>query len=106
MRLPCTELQPISAPLVGFTGSSVPVKGAISLPVTMGTKPYQKTLKLTFLVMKIPSAYNTILGHPSLNAFRAMISIYHLLIKFPIPTKIKEVWGDQMLARQCYSASL
>ena len=61
------------------------VEGAITLPVTVGTKPYQKTLRLTFLVVKVPSTYNAILRHPSLNAFRVLVSTYHLLMKFLTP---------------------
>ena len=84
----------------------MPVEGAITLPVTVGTEPYQKILRLTFLVIKVPSAYNAILGHPGLNAFRAVVSTYHLLVKFLTPYGVGEMQGDQLLARQCYSASL
>ena len=95
-----------SAPLVGFTGTSIPVEGAITLPVTVGTEPYQKTLRLTFLVIKVPSAYNAILGRPGLNAFRAVASTYHLLVKFLTLYGVDKMRGDQLLAWQCYSASL
>ena len=60
----------------------MPVEGAITLPVTVHIEPYQRTLRLTFLVINVPSAYNVILERPSLNAFRAVVSTYHLLVKF------------------------
>ena len=63
----------------------MPVEGAITLLVTVGTEPYQKTLRLSFLVIKVPSTYNAILERPGLNAFRAVVSIYHLLVKFSTP---------------------
>ena len=85
MSLFVVQLRPISAPLVGFTRTSVSIEDAIVLPVTIGTEPYQKTLRLTFLVVKVPSAYNAILEHPGLNAFRAVVSTYHLLMKFLTP---------------------
>ena len=69
MSLSVAQLRPISAPLVGFIGTSVPVEGAITLPITVGTEPYQKNLRQTFLVIKVPSAYNAILGRLGLNAF-------------------------------------
>ena len=47
----------------------MPVEGAITLLVTISAEPYQKTLRLTFLVVKVLLAYNAILGHPGLNAF-------------------------------------
>ena len=63
------RLDRLDSPLVGFTGTSVLVKDAITLSITVGTEPYQKTLRLTFLVIKVPSTYTAILGCPSLNAF-------------------------------------
>ena len=99
MSLSTVQLRSISAPLIGFTRTSVPVEGAITLPLTVGTKPYQKTLRLTLLVIKVHSTYNAILGCPGLNAFRAMVSTYHLLVKFPTPYRVGEMRGDQLLAR-------
>ena len=99
MKLACSQLQSISTSLVRFTRSSVPVEGAINLPITIGTGSQQRIVKLTFLVVKVPSAYNVILRRPGLNAFRAIVSTYLLLIKFPTPSGIEEVRGDQMLAR-------
>ena len=69
-------------------------------------EPRQRTLTLTFLVVKVPSAYNAILGRPSLNAFRAVVLMYHLLVKFSTSSGVDEIRRDQLLARQRYSASL
>ncbi|KAJ0962231.1 hypothetical protein J5N97_030059 [Dioscorea zingiberensis] len=52
------------------------------------------------------SSYNVILGRPTLNALKAVISTYHLLLKFPTESGSGEVRGDQPLARQCYIATL
>ena len=62
MKILQAQLQKINAPLVGFTGSLVQVEGAINLPVTVGTEPHQSIVKLTFLIVRVPSAYNGILG--------------------------------------------
>ena len=106
MKIPRARLQRVNAPLVGFTGSSVQVEGAISLPVTAGTEPRQCTVKLNFLIVRVPSAYNGILGRPGLNTLKAVISTYHLLMRFPTPAGTGEARGDRMVARQCYTASL
>ena len=84
----------------------MPIEGAITLLVTAGIEPYQKTLRLTFLVVKVPLAYNAILRCPVLNAFQAVVSTYHLLVKFLTPYGVGEMRGDQLLARKCYFASL
>ena len=69
VSLSTAQLQPISFSLVEFIGTSVPVEGTITLPVTTDIEPHQRTLRLTFLVVKVPSAYNAILGCLGLNAF-------------------------------------
>ena len=61
-------LRPISSPLVGFTGDAVPTEGMITLIVIAGRYPRQSRALVNFLVVKAPSAYNTILGRSGLNA--------------------------------------
>ena len=52
------------------------------------------------------SAYNDILGRPTLNSWKAATSTYHLMIKFPMEYGIGELRGDQVAARECYIAML
>ena len=54
IKLPYSQLQPISAPLVRFTGSSVLIEGVINLPVTIETELQQRMVKLTFLMVRCP----------------------------------------------------
>ena len=78
--------------------------GSIDLPITIGEYRWQTTKLLTFLVVDCPSAYNIILGRTALNAFQAIISTYHLAIKFPTDLGIGTVRGEQTKARECYVA--
>ena len=86
--------------------NSIQVDRAIVLSFMIGTEPRQTTMTLTFFVVWVPLAYNVILGRPGLNALWAIVSTFHLLMKFSIPYGIDEVWADQMMAKQCYSISL
>ncbi|KAL0451528.1 UNVERIFIED_CONTAM: hypothetical protein Slati_1130900 [Sesamum latifolium] len=74
----------------------------VSLPLTMGRGATRKTCLLKFLVVDVPSAYNVILGRPTLNTFQAVISTYHMKIKFPTPGGVGEVQGDPLKSRRCY----
>ncbi|KAL0355717.1 UNVERIFIED_CONTAM: hypothetical protein Sradi_4018600 [Sesamum radiatum] len=74
----------------------------ISLPLTLGTSPLRKICLLKFLVVDIPSAYNIILGHPTLNTFRAIISTYYMKIKFPVVGGVGQAQVDILKARRCY----
>ncbi|KAK3000526.1 hypothetical protein RJ639_021865 [Escallonia herrerae] len=65
----------------------------------------QAKLMLDFVVVRVPSAYNAILGRTALNQLRAVVSTYHMKMKFPMENGVGEVKGDQAVARQCYMAS-
>uniref|UniRef100_A0A2N9H0S8 Integrase catalytic domain-containing protein n=1 Tax=Fagus sylvatica TaxID=28930 RepID=A0A2N9H0S8_FAGSY len=106
MRLDKDKLCPMDAPLVGFTGDKVCPVGIVTLPITVGTHSKTVSKTVDFLVVNCPSAYNAIIGRPTLNRLRAVTSTYHLLLKFPTEHGIGEVRGDQVAARECYLASL
>ena len=104
MNIAKEQLIPTKAPLIGFEGTRVHPLGAVTLPVTVGDYPQQITRDVTFLVVDCSSAYNAILGCPTLNLWKAITSTYHLMIKFPIEYRVGEVKGDQVAARECYVA--
>ncbi|KAL0457901.1 UNVERIFIED_CONTAM: hypothetical protein Slati_0417300 [Sesamum latifolium] len=102
MQLGDVSLEKVNTSLYGFAGEVVHPRGMVSLPLTMGRGTACKTYLLKFLVVDIPSAYNVILGRPTLNTFQAVISTYHMKIKFPTPGAIGEVQGDPLQSRRCY----
>ena len=61
---------------------------------------------MKFLIVDAPSAYNILLGRPSLNAIKVIPSAYHMMIKFPTTSGVGMVQGYQRVARECYSASV
>ena len=82
------------------------MEGVITLTVAAGRYPRQSRALVNFLMVKAPSAYNAILDRPGLNALQAVVSTYHLKLKFPTNQGIGEVRGDQALARHCYNIAL
>ncbi|KAK3024223.1 hypothetical protein RJ639_044692 [Escallonia herrerae] len=105
MNIPSYRLRKIDTPLYGFSNHHVVCEGIIALPVTVGAPPNQAKLMLDFVVVRVPSAYNAILGQTALNQLRAVVSTYHMKMKFPTENGVGEVKGDQAVARQCYMAS-
>ena len=61
------RLIPTNASLVGFGGTMVLPLGVITLSVVVGDYPQQIAKDVTFLVVNCSSAYNAILGRPTLN---------------------------------------
>ncbi|XP_064944526.1 uncharacterized protein LOC135596397 [Musa acuminata AAA Group] len=88
------NLSPMCSTLTGFTGDSISSLGAVTLPLTLGTPPKSKTVMTTFLVVDLPTAYNAILGRPTLNKVRAVVSTYYQTIKFPTGAGVGEVMGS------------
>ena len=100
------KLEPVNAHLRGFSGEKVLSLGSIQLVLTLGEPPCQATMTTRFLIVDASSAYNMLLGRPSLNAIKAIPSAYHMMIKFPTESGVGMVRGDQRVARECYSASV
>ena len=102
MNLPKGELKPVLSLLIDFNGELVNVEGEITLPVTAGIPPLTKTILVTFTVVNIPSAYNAILGRPSLNQLDAMISTRRLLVRLMTDQGVDEMKGAGQTAKQCF----
>ena len=100
MRIKRERLVPTNAPLVGFKGMRVYPLSVVTLPVMVGDYPQQILKDVSFLVVDCSSAYNAILGQPTLNLWKAVTSTYHLMIKFPTEYGVGEVRRDQVAARE------
>ncbi|XP_077232447.1 uncharacterized protein LOC143869775 [Tasmannia lanceolata] len=102
MHLGMDRLVLLEWSIYGFSGESIRIEGRIDLPMTFGTKPSLKSIMQTFLIVKVPSTYNAIIGRSALNKLEAVVSTPHLKIKFPTEVGVGEVKGDQERARNCY----
>ena len=72
----------------------------------VGDYPKESCIMTDFLVIDQPSAFNVVLGRPSLKALQAITSIYYLLMKFPTPSGVGQVWGNQEEPRRCYNQAV
>ena len=100
------KLEPVNTHLRGFSREKVLPLGSIQLVLTLGEPPCQATTTTRFLIVDAPSAYNMLLGRPSLNAIKSVPSAYHMIVKFPTVNGVGMVRGDQRVARECYTASM
>ncbi|KAL0383076.1 UNVERIFIED_CONTAM: hypothetical protein Scaly_0594900 [Sesamum calycinum] len=81
MEIGIASLRPVNTPLVGFGGSEI-------------------------LVVDTHFAYNVILGRPGLNQFQAVVTTFHLKMKFSIAHGAGKVKCDPKEARRCYNLSI
>ena len=102
-----SNLQSYKKELIGFSGEKVYLNGYVTLHLTLGTRPRTRIVKVDFLVVDSPSAYNVILERPTLNKIRVIISTAYLTMKFFTEYgAIMTVKIDQAVGRRCYNVSL
>ncbi|GKV49002.1 hypothetical protein SLEP1_g55776 [Rubroshorea leprosula] len=75
MQLNPSSLQKYEGPIYGFDNQPVPVEGVITLPIYVGLEPRFRMASVSFLVVKMESAFNAILGRATLCELKATMSI-------------------------------
>ena len=93
---------PYSSPLVSFEGKVIVPKGLIRLPVQTGSE----TIEVDFIVVDAYSPYTAIVARPWLHTLGAVSSTLHQKVKYPSKGQIKEILGNQAMARQCMVAAI
>ncbi|GKV03027.1 hypothetical protein SLEP1_g15392 [Rubroshorea leprosula] len=99
-------LQRYDGPIYGFNNQPVPVEGVLTMNVAFGSGRSYVTPSVRFLVVKMASSFNAFIGRPTLTEIRAVVSQSHLCVKFPTPTGIATLRGNQEVARHCYITSI
>ncbi|GKU96605.1 hypothetical protein SLEP1_g9822 [Rubroshorea leprosula] len=99
-------LQKYNGPIYGFNNQPVSVEGVLTLHVAFGSGRTYVTPSVRFLVVKMASSFNIVIGRPTLTEIRAVVSQSHLCIKFPTPMGITTLRGNQEVARHCYITSV
>ncbi|GKV49232.1 hypothetical protein SLEP1_g55995 [Rubroshorea leprosula] len=99
-------LQRYDGPIYGFNNQPVPVERVFTMNVAFGSGRSYMTPSVRFLVVKMASSFNAVIGRPTLTEIRAVVSQSHLCMKFPTPTGIATLRGNQEVARHCYITSV
>ncbi|XP_024036872.1 uncharacterized protein LOC127898770 [Citrus sinensis] len=88
-----------------FGGGRLTPMGIIELPITVGTKPFERTMMLDFIVVEERSPYQMILGRPFMRISQCVISTHYLALKYRVNGVVGVVKGDQRMARSCYATA-
>ena len=92
--------------MVSFIKDKVIPKDVVKLTIIARTYPTQVSKDIDFLMVDCPLTYNVILGRLALNKLEATTSTYYLKVKFLTVNDIREIKGDQVLAKECYQVAL
>lgn len=97
------SLHNVSHPLVGFGGGFVHLVGEIELPIRLGQKGKGQHMIVRFFVVEELTAYNIILGRPTLNECKAIIIPALMLLKYEKDDSyVGSLNGDQKTVREFY----
>jgi len=91
----------------GFAGDQVEVRGHWELRTTFTDGTASCTGNIRYLVFNALSAYNMLLGKPTLNRLGAVPSTRHMKMKLPdLAGKVITIKSDQKEAKRCYENNL
>ena len=102
LNLKSEDLTAYDSPLVSFEGKTVTPRGQIRLPIQTGSD----IVEVDFIVVDAYSPYTIIMVRPWLHALRAVSSTLHQKVKYPSEGQVKEIMGNQSMARQCVVAAI
>lgn len=74
--------------------------------MTLGIARRYLNLMVDFMVVKVPSSYNMILGRILMRTKKVVLLTYHLVLKFPTEEEVGEVRGDQIMTHEYYLAPI
>ena len=97
LKLKLEDLTAYDSPLVSFEGKTVTPKGMIRLPIQTDSD----MVEVDFIVVDAYSPYTIIVARPWLHALGVVSSTLHQKVKYPLEGRVKEVIGNQAMARQC-----
>ena len=102
LNLKAENLTPYNSPLMSFEEKIIISKCQVKLPVQTGSEVGE----VDFIVMDAYSPYTVIVTRLWLHTLGAVSSTLHQKVKYPSEGQIKEILGDQALARQCIVATI
>ncbi|XP_030939591.1 uncharacterized protein LOC115964415 [Quercus lobata] len=102
LNLKPEDLSAYDSLLVSFEGKTITPKGLIRLPVQTDSD----MVDVDFIVVDAYSPYTAIVAQPWLHALGAVSSSLHQKVKYPSRGRVKEVIGNQEMARQCMVSAI
>ena len=107
LQLSPDMLRSYGACLCGFMGDHVEVRDHLELRTTFTDGTASRTESFRYLVVNASSAYNMLLGRPTLNRLGAVPSTRHMKMKLPnLAGKVITIKSDQKDAKRCYYNNL
>ncbi|RDX77260.1 hypothetical protein CR513_42646, partial [Mucuna pruriens] len=105
-KMGLSNLKETSGCLYGFSGEKVPIKEVVEIETIFSEGSNAKMILIVYTMIEVEASYNIIMGRSALNRLRAIVSTYHLCMKYPTAGGVGTVWADSSVAKRCYQDSL
>ncbi|XP_059629945.1 uncharacterized protein LOC132272887 [Cornus florida] len=98
------RLKSTGNPLLGFDGKRVEPVGTVEVAV----HATERVLTETFVVVEIHPSYNLLMGRGWIHRVQGVPSTLHQVMRClgPDGTRVIDIHGDQVAAKECYSVTL
>ena len=97
LNLKLKDLTAYDSYLVSFKEKTVTPRGQIRLPIQTSSE----VVEVDFIVIYAYSPYTAIVARLWLHALGAVSSTLHQKVKYPSGSQVKEIVGNQTMAREC-----
>ena len=102
LNLKPKDLTTYDSLLVSFKGKTVTPRDQIRLPIQTGSD----VVEVDFIVEDAYSPYTVIVVKPWLHVLEVVSSTLHQKVKYQSNGQVKEIVGNQSMARQCMVAAI
>lgn len=99
-------LQKYDGLIYGFNNQPILVEGVLTLNVAFGGVQTYVTPSVCFLIVKMTSSFNIVIGQPTLIEIQIIISQFHLCMKFTTFVGIATLRRNKKIARHYYMTSI
>ncbi|GJT51628.1 reverse transcriptase domain-containing protein [Tanacetum coccineum] len=99
------QLVPSTTPLIGFSDEIIWPIGQIQLLVKIGDEEHSTSAWMNFVVVRLPSPYNGIIGRPGVRKLQAVPSTAHRMLKLPVEGGVITLKSSRMVPLECAMVS-
>jgi len=82
MNLSENLIVPYNEQIVCFSGERVDTHDYLDLRTRIGSRRDGREVRIRYILVEANTSYNILLGRPCLNAFGAIVSTFHLTMRF------------------------
>nr|GEY82503.1 reverse transcriptase domain-containing protein [Tanacetum cinerariifolium] len=98
-----SQMVPATTSLTGFSGETIWPLEQLRLLVTIEEATHSTKAWMNFMVVKLMSPYNGIIGRPGLKSIQAVHSTVHGMLKFPVEGGIATIRSTILIPTECAS---